>query len=98
MKGFAIKDNKEVLTGEEIKTIDWNQLAELGLLGRINAEILHPLGLAISRNPVTGTSEKIMVSNDGKWEYAPATHALIPKLTGKQIEQRLLEMIGGTRA
>ncbi|WP_425642894.1 DUF7415 domain-containing protein [Marinomonas gallaica] len=81
----------------EIKTIDWNQLAELGLLGRINTEILHPLGLAISRNPATGASEKIMVSNDGKWEYDAATQALIPQLSDEQIEQRLLEMIGGTR-
>ncbi|MCM2185803.1 MazG-like family protein [Klebsiella pneumoniae] len=51
--------------------LDWNQLSALGLLIRINAEILHPLGLAIFRDPAFGSSPGAMISPDGKWEYAP---------------------------
>jgi len=52
-------------------TIDWNKMSELGLIERINVEILHPLGLAMSRNPDTGVSDVVFVSDDGKWEYGP---------------------------
>lgn len=52
-----------------MKERDWNDLSKLGLLKRINHEMLHPLGLAISRNPKTGVSEKILVADDGIWEY-----------------------------
>jgi len=52
------------------KEIDWNKMSELGLIRRINTEILHKLGLAMSRNPDTGISEKVLVSDDGEWEYA----------------------------
>ncbi|MEJ0232584.1 MazG-like family protein [Klebsiella michiganensis] len=51
--------------------LDWNQLSALGLILRINAEILHPLGLAIFRDPAYGTSAGAMIAPDGKWEYAP---------------------------
>ena len=51
--------------------LDWNQLSALGLLIRINAEILHPLGLAIFRDPAFGSSPGAMISPDGTWEYAP---------------------------
>lgn len=51
--------------------LDWNELSALGLIVRINAEILHPLGLAIFRNPASGTSAGAMIAPDGKWEYAP---------------------------
>ena len=50
--------------------INWNDMSDLGLIVRINKEILHPLGLAISRNPMTGFSEKILVADDGIFEYA----------------------------
>lgn len=45
-------------------------MSKLGLIRRINEEILHPLGLAMSRNIETGTSEEIFVADDGIWEYA----------------------------
>ena len=45
-------------------------MSDLGLIVRINKEILHPLGLAISRNPITGFSETVLVADDGVWEYA----------------------------
>lgn len=38
-------------------------MSELGLVERINREICHPLGLAISRNPETGFSEWISVKD-----------------------------------
>jgi len=53
-----------------MKTINWNDMSKLGLIRRINEEILHPLGLAMSRNIETGTSEEIFVADDGIWEYA----------------------------
>ena len=53
-----------------MKAIDWNQMSELGLIERINREICHPLGLAVSRNPETGTSDFVFVSDDGEWQYA----------------------------
>lgn len=34
-----------------MKCINWNQASELGLVVRINREILHPLGLSMSRDP-----------------------------------------------
>ncbi|MFG5021212.1 hypothetical protein ID080_00980 [Vibrio cholerae] len=45
-------------------------MSELGLIEKINREILHPLGLAITRNVETGKSEAILVADDGKFEYA----------------------------
>lgn len=52
-----------------MKTINWNQASELGLVERINREILHPLGLAMARDPATGSSDIILVADDGKFEY-----------------------------
>ncbi|HCD2544011.1 TPA: hypothetical protein NDV73_001665 [Klebsiella pneumoniae] len=51
--------------------LDWNELSALGLIVRINAEILHPLGLAIFRDPANGISAGAVIAPDGKWEYAP---------------------------
>jgi len=62
---------------DERKTIDWNKMSELGLLEKINTEILHPIGLAISRNPENGFSEQILISNDGTWEYCPSMKSTI---------------------
>jgi len=53
-----------------LKSIDWNEASELGLIEKINREVLHPLGLAMTRNPETGVSENLLISEDGKWEYA----------------------------
>lgn len=53
-----------------IKKIDWNKMSELGLIEKINREILHPVGLAISRNQDNGHSEEVLVAEDGVWEYA----------------------------
>lgn len=45
-------------------------MSDLGLIYRINNEILHPLGLAISRNPDTGSSDVVLLADDGVWEYS----------------------------
>jgi len=54
-----------------MKNINWNKASELGLIERINREVLHPLGLAMTRNPETGASESLLIADDGVWEYAP---------------------------
>lgn len=50
--------------------LDWNQLSALGLIIRINKEILHPMGLALFRNPETGMSEGALIAPDGRWSYS----------------------------
>ena len=45
------------------------QMSQLGLIRRINTEILHPLGLAMARDPNTGHSHKILVAPDGIFNY-----------------------------
>ena len=54
-----------------MKKLDWNELAELGLLERINKEILHPLGLAAFRNVEDGSSGGALIADDGVWEFDP---------------------------
>lgn len=49
--------------------IDWNTMSKLGLIARINAEILHPLGLAMARCQGSGFSEFVLVADDGIYEY-----------------------------
>jgi hypothetical protein len=51
--------------------INWNEISDLGLLQRINKEVMHPLGLAIYRNPEDGNSPGALVADDGVWEYSP---------------------------
>lgn len=51
------------------KLIDWNELSRLGLLVRINREILHPLGLAVCRDPESGKSPGAVVSDEGPFCY-----------------------------
>lgn len=52
-----------------MKTIDWNQASQLGLIEKINRDVLHPLGLAMTRDPDTGSSKVLLVAPDGIWEY-----------------------------
>lgn len=54
---------------EEVKVIDWNEISRLGLLERINREIMHPLGYAVCRQVETGVSPGALVSPDGTWCY-----------------------------
>lgn len=57
--------------GGYMKNIDWNVASELGLIERINIEVLHPLGLAMTRNPNNGTSPYLLVAPDREFKYAP---------------------------
>ena len=69
-----------------MKTIDWNMMSKLGLIERINREILHPLGLAVSRTVKTGTSDSVLVADDKIWEYA-STMPVKKALTSEEIHQ-----------
>ncbi|AVI68323.1 hypothetical protein CKQ84_22180 [Shewanella sp. WE21] len=60
-----------------MKSINWNQMSKLGLIERINREILHPLGLAIARDVTTGISEKVLVAPDGIFEYGEIKSTII---------------------
>lgn len=73
-------------------SIDWNEMSQLGLIERINREILHPLGLAISRDPMTGVSNKVVVSGDGLLEYPDTMVSTV--LTDEEIKACLKLMAG----
>lgn len=73
------------------KSINWNQASELGLIERINTEILHPLGLAMARDPNTGVSDCLFVAPDGAWEYDPDRVSKI--LTDSEVKKRLGEIL-----
>lgn len=53
----------------ESKKIDWNKLSELGIIYKINKEVLHPIGLSLYRDPETGVSGGCYVENE-PWEYS----------------------------
>lgn len=55
-----------------MKTVDMNKLSKWGLIYKINKEVLHPLGLALSRDPDSGISEGCFIdsSDDLYWEYS----------------------------
>jgi hypothetical protein len=59
----------KTMSGQPMDFIDWNELSKRGLIERINREILHPIGLAVCRDPDTGTSPGAFVSPDGKFCY-----------------------------
>lgn len=72
-----------------MKKINWNVMSELGLIERINREILHELGLALSRTPDTGVSEFVLVADDKVWEY-PSEIPVGKILTCDEIHKILL--------
>ncbi|EAQ5053939.1 hypothetical protein C9F40_09650 [Salmonella enterica] len=49
--------------------VSWNELSARGIIVRINKEILHPIGLAVFRDPNTGISQGALIAPDGVWEY-----------------------------
>lgn len=61
--------------GQAVELLDWNELSRLGLLERINREILHPLGLAACRDVESGNSLGALVSTDGAWSYGEPSPA-----------------------
>jgi len=70
-----------------MRTIDWNKASELGLIQRINSEILHPLGLAMTRTVDTGISSSILVADDA-FTYSDST-TIKPVLTVDEIRELL---------
>jgi len=48
---------------EHKKTINWNDMSDLGLVYKINKDILHPLGLALTRDSFGGSNE-ILVNGE----------------------------------
>jgi len=62
-------------------------MSSLGLIERINTEILHPLGLAMSRDPDTGISKDIFVADDGFWEYESNRKTTI--ISNEEIKEKL---------
>lgn len=71
-----------------MKKIDWNTASDLGLIERINREVLHPLGLAVCRDPDTGSSPHLLVADDGIWEYSAGVDPK-PVLTPEEIQEKL---------
>ena len=61
----------------EFKKLDWNELSDLGLVERINKEILHPLGIAVYRDPEDGTSSGALISPDGEFSYGEIKSKII---------------------
>lgn len=62
----AIKPSEKICGCE---WVSWNELSARGLIVRINKEILHPIGLAVFRDPKTGISQGALIAADGVWEY-----------------------------
>lgn len=71
-----------------MRSIDWNTASELGLIERINREVLHPLGLAMCRTVETGDSPGLLVSPDGEFEYSPDA-GIGPIYSAAEIKTRL---------
>lgn len=74
-----------------MKFINWNQMSELGLIERINREVLHPIGLAMSRDIETGSSDSIFVADDGAWAYPEEMKSGV--LGDDEVRSRLQEMV-----
>ena len=51
-------------------TIDFNTLSTFGLVYLINKQVLHPLGLALTRNLETGRSNGAIISPDLSWKFS----------------------------
>ena len=55
------------------KYVDFNTLSKWGLIIKINHDILHPLGLALSYDKESGKSNGCIVAEDLFWEYPKNT-------------------------
>lgn len=62
------------LSGDCVLTsLNYNELSALGLVYKINKEVLHPLGLALHYNVDDGISEGVYISPDRVYEYSYET-------------------------
>lgn len=71
--------------------LNWNEISELGLLERINDEIMHPLGLAVFRVSEDGSSGGALVADDRVWEYADRSK--LKNFTIEQVKDKLEAML-----
>lgn len=80
-----------------MKRVDFNTLSQLGLLWKINKDILHPLGLALTRDPDTGISVGALVASDGAWEFSEESdkrnRSNLEALYALQAEGKLVEFL-----
>lgn len=53
-----------------MKKINYKDLSDWGLIYKINKEVLHPLGISLSWDPDTGSSDCLLVADDMIWRYA----------------------------
>lgn len=67
-----------------MKKINWNTASDLGLIERINKEVLHPLGLAMVRTPDNGNSPYLLVAPDKEFTYSHSVE-LKPILSTEEI-------------
>lgn len=79
------EQEKKATNDKEVR-IDWNFASTLGLIERINSELLHPLGLAMCRDVSTGVSPYLLVAEDKVWTYGPDFKPL-PVLRSEEIHQ-----------
>jgi len=59
--------------GLQQTVLDFNQMSELGLIFLINKQVLHPLGLSLTRELETGKSCGAIIASDLVWKYKPST-------------------------
>lgn len=57
-----------------IPVVNFTQLSDWGLIVEINKKILHPLGLALTRDPENGMSIGALVADDFVWQYSPEVY------------------------
>lgn len=81
------KQEPNKIDQQTMAEIDWNEMSKLGLIERINKEILHPLGLAMTRDPDDGISRQVLVALDGKFEYSPSMASTI--LSDEELNERI---------
>jgi hypothetical protein len=53
----------------ELDYLDWDKMSELGLIEKINREVLYPIGLALFRDVDEGISQGCLISSAGPLMY-----------------------------
>jgi len=72
------------------RVIDWNELSKLGLIYKINSEVLHPHGLALFRDNETGISGGAIVGDEPYTYSEDSIKNNTEKL--KNLESNILEL------
>lgn len=79
---------KKLLPPTGVKYFSFEKLSKFGLLYKINKDVLHPLGLALSREPSLNVSFGCVVAKDGIWEYPEVVEMVHEKNLEKFIENK----------